>query len=162
MAAVALAAAPLLWSGESAQADPPPVSFTALDQDHNGLYEVMLVSTDASPDTEVWVYDDDQNGYFERWVVDTNGDGGMDTFVTDTNQDGVFDSMLVDANLNNLDDRIEAGSMVIGPPTNLDPTVALIIQLAGETGTPVYGAPDSDHDGWNDNQDYSPSDPWRH
>ena len=52
--------------------------------------------------------------------------------------------------------------MLVGPATNLHPTVKLIFQLVEETGQPVSGIPDSDRDGWNDKDDFRPYDPFRY
>jgi hypothetical protein len=61
-----------------------------------------------------------------------------------------------------MDDREEAAAdFLVGPPTNLDPVVNLIYTLVEETGQPVFGTPDSDRDGWDDNEDMRPHDPFR-
>jgi hypothetical protein len=135
----------------------------AFDHGQNGVYDTMLSDTDGDGDTEVWMYDDNSNGVFERTVVDQNNDGAMDTFITDSNGDEVPDAVFIDANDNNVDDREEAaGVMVIGAPTNLDPVVNLIYTLVEETGQPVFGTPDTDHDGWKDNVDSQIYDPLEH
>lgn len=136
---------------------------TAYDGDQNGVVEKLFQDTDGDGDTEIWLYDDNQNGSFERMVLDTDNNGAMDTFVTDSNLDEVPDAVLIDANLNGMDDREEAtADRLIGPPTNLDPTTALIYRLTEETSRPVFGTPDSDHDGYDDNHDFRPRDPSRY
>lgn len=134
---------------------------TAYDVDRNGVFETMLHDSDRNGDPELWMYDDNQNGLFERYVLDTDNDGAMDVFVTDSNADEVPDAVLVDANTNGMDDREEAAAdTLVGPATNLDPVNELMLLLTEATGRPVYGTPDRDHDGYDDNHDARPDDPY--
>ncbi len=55
-----------------------------------------------------------------------------------------------------------SGPGVVGPATNPDPFVTLMQTLAAETGQATFGTPDSDHDGWNDDLDMRPNDPYRY
>lgn len=139
------------------------IDTTGHDQDQNGVFEVLKLDNNVDGITDTWAYDVNQNGVYERMAVDTNGDGQADTSITDSNGDEVPDTVMVDANVNGVDDRIEpSADFVVGPPTNLDPVVNLIYTLVEETGQPVYGPSDSDHDGWTDNLDHWPHDPFRH
>jgi len=134
---------------------------SAWDQDQNGRYESMGFDTDRAGDSELVAYDDNQDGIFERVTADQDNNGQHEVNAFDTNHDGVHDTVKIDANVNGMDDREEAAAdMIIGPVTNRDPISQLILDLVEETGQPVFGTPDTDHDGWDDNEDARIYDPF--
>ena len=109
--------------------------------------------------------DRDNDGWYELTAIDSYENGVIDWVGVDGNLDGVWDTIVQDFDENGVDDYsqweyISGGVAVIGPVTNPDPFYTLMLQLAGEFG-PTFGTPDSDHDGYNDNVDYYPGDPFR-
>ncbi|WP_299445961.1 hypothetical protein [uncultured Phycicoccus sp.] len=137
------------------------------DADENGAYEIAVI-------------DQTGNGVLDTTVVDSTGDNQLDTVVADLNENGVADTQEVQAapssgiytgevwgtpgSAGNPRPAApwETGPGIIGPATNPDPLVELIIGIAEETGRVVFPPDDSDHDGWPDNDDYHPGDPFRH
>ena len=54
------------------------------------------------------------------------------------------------------------GVAIISSPTNPDGFYKLMMTMAAVTGQATFGTSDSDHDGYHDNIDYYPSDPYRY
>lgn len=137
------------------------------DNDQNGAFELATVyGADGTP--AVTLVDSDQNGVYDKGFVDQNHNGVPDLVAIDTDLDGVFDSTYLDANENGVLDVNETDAhqssynpgQMVGPVTNPNWFYSLMLRGAEETGTVTYGSPDSDGDGWYDNQDYHPTDPY--
>jgi hypothetical protein len=168
--------------------NPDGTTSVFVDQDQDGGYEGAVVFR-ADGTAAVTMVDADQNGAYESAAADQSGDGVADVYVTDTNLDGVLDSRVDDANQNGVADLQEPGGAampgdfivggpeagaytdgiqtvdgpgysVVGPVTNPDPVYQLIMDLAAETGTVAFGPSDSDADGWYEDEDARPSDPF--
>lgn len=168
-----------------ANADGSTQVFTDLDQNgvHEGAAVVRADGTVAAAFTDL-----DQNGILDIAVVDQTGNGVADTTAIDTDGNGVLDRLAYDLNENGVPDSQEGapsvvrdglvggiaplvvetvppgttGPGIVGPVTNPDPFYTLMLTLAAETGQAVFPPGDRDSDGWNDNEDHHPGDPFRH
>lgn len=104
----------------------------------------------------------------ESWLHDTNGDQIVDTVMIGRCGDMSPTSSASTAirTENGIDDyspwEFSSGgvSVVGGPVTNPDWFYSLMMDIAVRVG-PTFGAPDSDHDGYHDNIDAHPGDPFR-
>lgn len=143
----------------------------------DGTIAVVFVDTDEDGVHDVAFVDQTQNNVLDTTVVDSTGDGRFDTVVADLDENGIPDAQQVAATpgfpgpfvIGGHEPLVftpvpegTTGPGVIGPMTNPDPLVTLILGIVGETGQPVFPPDDSDHDGWNDNEDFHPHDPFRH
>lgn len=163
-----------------------------VDQDQNGAFEgavryrsdgvaaAAFVDADENGAYEVAMVDQTGNGVLDTTVVDTTGDNQLDTVVADLNENGVADTQegpygggsgiytgLVGGTPGYAGNPRpaapgETGPGIIGPATNPDPLVTLIMTIAGETGQVVYPPSDRDGDMYSDNEDRYPGDPYRH
>ncbi len=143
-----------------------------MDADGNGFFEEAWfdLDNDCRWDTRVWnsvgadnfaesaTFDMDEDGYWETWVADNDQREGFDVAYFDDNHDGRYDRWV------SLRPVASASGTFgfVGPPTNPSPFYTLMLQLAGETGTAVFGSSDRDGDGWYDHEDSWPGDPYRH
>jgi hypothetical protein len=154
------------------------------DETGDGTYDTVRVDRWGDGVADVEAYDWNQNGVLELIRIDTNNDGLIDLFGVDSwengyldrvdldhDQDGWIDQSIYDVDENGVDDAIQAsqvmttgtpGTAVISSPTNPDGFYNLMMTMAAITGQPTFGTPDSDSDGWNDNVDFYPSDPYRY
>ncbi len=152
------------------------------DGNGDGIPDGVLIDSRDDGVTDVLAEDRDQNGVLEVVSFDTNNDGVFDAVGYDTNQNGTLDqarfdydfngdyeSISFDLNENGLEDATEAtdlaasemGATVIGPPTDPGGFYTLMTTMAAFTGQATFGTPDSDYDGFNDLDDYYPTDPTR-
>jgi hypothetical protein len=154
------------------------------DDTGDGVYDTVRVDRWGDGVADVEAYDWNQNSVLELIRIDTNNDGLIDLFGVDTfengrldrvdldyNQDGWTDHSIYDVDEDGIDDAVEAaqsmttgtpGVAIISSPTNPDGFYNLMMTMAAVTGQATFGTSDSDHDGYHDNIDYYPSDPYRY
>ena len=154
------------------------------DDNGDGTYDTVRVDRWGDNVSDVQAYDWNQNGILERIDLDTNNDSLIDLVGVDTNengrldrvdfdgnQDGWTDYSVFDLDENGVDDAVQSpqvmftgtpGVATISSPTNPDGFYTLMMTMAAMTGQPTFGTPDSDHDGYHDNIDYYPGDPFRY
>lgn len=144
-----------------------------IDRWEDGTFDIEAYDTNVSGVLDVYLFDRNNDGVHDIRLTDPDENGWCNVFEVDTDFDGQFDLVIYDANENSVPDSQEnvgqsystpydSGYAIIGPPTNPDGFYNLMITMAGMTGHATFGTPDSDHDGYNDNLDYYPGDPYRH
>ena len=163
-----------------ADADQNGVSETAIRYRADGSVGAAFGDTDQNGYYDVALVDQTGNGVLDTTVADTDGNGQFDTTVTDLNENGVLDTQegpygggggIYTGEVGGTPGYAgnprpaapgETGPGIIGPATNPDPLVTLIMNIAGETGQVVYPPSDRDGDMYSDNEDRYPGDPYRH
>jgi hypothetical protein len=124
----------------------------ALDLNQNGIFESIHLDLDNDNVLEVTAIDRQENGFLDRVGVDANLDSVWETIIEDSDENGVDDYSQWEF--------ISGGVSIVGPVTNPDGFYTLMMTMAAMVG-PTFGTPDSDHDGYHDNIDYYPGDPFR-
>ena len=123
----------------------------ALDTNRNGLYDTILVDRAGTGFADVVAVDDNEDGVLDRALVDQDGDRVLETAVS-------LNTGVPDANDNGVDDRVEQMGAVVGGAGRPDGLPGLLITLAEHSEQATFGTPDSDGDGYNDEQDARPYD----
>jgi hypothetical protein len=161
---------------------------TSEDIDSNGdnIIDVILIDRWEDGVADVYAQDLDQNGVLEGYLLDADNNGVIDTYGYDWNQNGIIeiamivtttdaygqlipDAIFRDADENGVEDSQQLATAsypifdgIVGPVTSPDGFYSLMTSMAGITGQATFGTSDSDGDGWHDNQDFYPDDPYRH
>jgi hypothetical protein len=130
----------------------------AYDWNQNNVFELIKVDTDNDGLIDVYGVDTTENGYLDRVDLDFNEDGWADQVIYDSDEDGINDAVEVSQSMT----TGTPGVAIISSPTNPDGFYNLMMTMAAVTGQATFGTGDADHDGWNDNLDYSPYDPMYH
>ncbi len=148
-----------------------------MDADGNGFFEDQWFDTDndCSFDTRLWnttgsdnfleamTFDMNEDGNWEVWHVDTDQRVGFEVAYFDDTGDGFYDRwQRIPAVANAAGSGSRWTTMTMGGPSEPSGVNRLLVQLAEATGTAVWGEPDRDGDGWSDNRDARPGDPFRH
>lgn len=143
------------------------------DTSGDGIADAWVSDGDGDGRIETVGFDNNQDGVYDGVALDQNADGYFETVGVDRNQDGVYEELAVngqvavDSNGDGAADSwttspssstsYEPSGIVGGAPT-YDGADGLLLDIAAETGTATYGAPDSDFDGYNDDVDHRPND----
>jgi len=142
------------------------------DDDGDSSYDTLNVDTSGDGYADVTAHDWNHNGIFEQIFLDTNYDGVTDAVLYDNPEDSFPDLIDVDGNQDGVFEQNvysspaamstgTPGVATISSPSNPDGFYNLMLTMAAVTGQPTYGTPDTDHDGYSDNIDASPYDPYR-
>ncbi|MET0735734.1 MAG: hypothetical protein ABWY55_08845 [Microbacterium sp.] len=139
------------------------------DLNGDGVIDAVMQDTNLDGYVDSYGWDTNYDGATDTVAVDANQDGYLESAGWDTNRDGVVDTVAADTNGDGALEIVQqpaaydpyATSTIVGGSPNYDGVAGLMITLAGITGNVTWGTPDSDYDGYNDNDDWYPNDPNR-
>ena len=131
-----------------------------IDGDSNGWIDMAAFDFDLDGVRDGLAWDSSGNGLFDIIGIDANETGVYEAMAVDQNDDGNIDIAYFDVNENGVEDSQEnmyPTTAYIGKPT-YGGVGQLLLTMAAMTGSATWGTPDSDGDGWNDNDDFRPFD----